>query len=62
MFLFLYGEVMREREREREATGKVASELPFSGSLGKMMNSNQMIHRLAFIYFDLALTEAHWFG
>jgi hypothetical protein len=40
----------------------VASELPFSGSLGKMMNSNQMIHHLAFIYFDLALTEAHWFG
>jgi len=36
----------REREREREEAGKVTLELPFPGSLEKMMNSIQMTNSI----------------
>jgi len=50
-----------ERERERERGGwNMASELPFSGPLGKMMNSSQTKRRLSFIS-DLVLTKTTLF-
>jgi hypothetical protein len=51
MFLFLYGEGMREREREK--AGKVTLELPFPGLLQTMMNSIQMTCYLTFFLLGI---------